>query len=679
MENNKILTVDIIPKGYYWAAVEPDGTAYAFKEMPRLSVDYNSWESNEGSGHVIIGKNFDTSNWKKSLICFDLDFKVFFDDLTVDDIPDGYNYIAIDSFSSVYAYINEPVKNYDYWEKMGEEICKQIGLHLGEFDWEDSLVSRVSDPKFKTLTEVDIPEGFKYAVITKAGTAVATVVAPRLTKWGWDFREGELKVIGEGYDFTDWQNSFISREAEQKLQLKQLTADDIPERYNYAAVSTSGVAYVYENEPTINENIKHWSPNGRYEVIGNGYDVTDWRNSLVCREPKKLKTLTVDDIPDGFYYAAIDGNGDAIAYEKEPYLHSTTEWWCKDTDDTNNILIGKGYDSTSWRKSLIKKAKVLKISDIPQGYNYAAVDSCGTAFAFRSKPVPHNTGSYFISDEEDSIEIEGYFDASDWKNSLVSREVEQKSELEKLTVADIPDGYNYAAIDSDSYAYAYKYKPKLDKDDTYWYYEDFDDPVELGRGYNNTDWKNSLVSKEGATFNGVISSFDYSKFNNVSFFDYGKLNSNSFPINNRMEKPITEISNLSSKFSSFDTTFLKVAEVIAERSKSTRLKVGAVLVKDKRIISTGYNGLVSGVEPDVLEDENGVTKKEVIHAELNCIISCARNGISCEGATLYLTHSPCEACAALIAQSGIKKVIFKEYYRDLSGIDKLKFYGVKII
>jgi dCMP deaminase len=146
-----------------------------------------------------------------------------------------------------------------------------------------------------------------------------------------------------------------------------------------------------------------------------------------------------------------------------------------------------------------------------------------------------------------------------------------------------------------------------------------------------------------------------------------------------MEKPTTEISNLSSKFSSFDTTFLKVAEVIAERSKSTRLKVGAVLVKDKRIISTGYNGLVSGVEPDVLEDENGVTKKEVIHAELNCIISCARNGISCEGATLYLTHSPCESCAALIAQSGIKKVIFKEYYRDLSGIEKLKSYGVKVI
>lgn len=423
MENNKILTVDMIPKGYYWAAVEPDGVAYAFKEIPKLSVDYNTWESNEGSEHVIIGKNYDTSNWKKSLICFDKDFKVFFDDLTVDDIPDGYNYIAIDSFSSVYAYINEPVKSYDYWEKTGEEIYKQIGVHLGKFDWEDSLVSRVSDTKFKTLTEVDIPVGFKYAVITKAGTAVATVVAPRLTKWGWDFREGELKVIGEGYDFTDWQNSFISRGVIMESNPAKLTADDIPE-----------------------------------------------------------------------------------------------------------------------------------------GFNYAAVDSCGTTFAYRSKPVPHSTGSYWASDMEDSIEIEGYFDASDWKNSLVSRTVEQ--------------------VD---------------------------------------------------------------------------------------------------KFSSFDTTFLKVAEVIAERSKSTRLKVGAVLVKDKRIISTGYNGLVSGVEPDVLEDENGVTKKEVIHAELNCIISCARNGVSCEGATLYLTHSPCEACAALIAQSGIKKVIFKEYYRDLSGIEKLKSYGVKVI
>ena len=524
MENNKILTVDMIPKGYYWAAVETDGTAYAFKEIPRLSVDYNTWESSEGSGHVIIGKNYDTSNWKKSLICFDKDFKVFFDDLTVDDIPDGYNYIAIDSFSSVYAYINEPVRNYDYWEKTGEEIYKQVGVHLGEFDWEDSLVSRVSDTKFKTLTEVDIPEGFKYAVITKAGTAVATVVGPRLTKWGWDFREGEIKVIGEGYDFTDWQNSFISR----------------------------GV--IMESNPT---------------------------------------KLTVVDIPEGF--------------------------------------------------------------------NYAAVDSCGTAFAYRSKPVPHNIGSYWASDVEDSIEIEGYFDASDWKNSLVSRETEQKLQLKQLTADDIPEGYGWAAVNQNGSAYAYKNKPEM----IFCGWICTGDYIFLG-GYNRKNWQNSLVSKKGATFNGVISSFDYSKFNNVSFFDYGKLNSNSFPINNRMEKPITEISNLSSKFSSFDTTFLKVAEVIAERSKSTRLKVGAVLVKDKRIISTGYNGLVSGVVPDVLEDENGVTKKEVIHAELNCIISCARNGVSCEGATLYLTHSPCEACAALIAQSGIKKVIFKEYYRDLS-------------
>lgn len=536
MENNKILTEDMIPKGYYWAAVEPDGVAYAFKEIPKLSVDYNSWESNEGSGHVIIGKNFDTSNWKKSLICFDLDFKVFFDDLTVDDIPDGYNYIAIDSFSSVYAYINEPVKSYDYWEKVGEEIYKQIGVHLGKFDWEDSLVSRVSDTKFKTLTEVDIPEGFKYAVITKAGTAVATVVAPRLTKWGWDFREGELKVIGEGYDFTDWQNSFISRGVIMESNPTKLTADDIPEGYNYAAVSTNGVAYVYENEPTINENIKHWSPNGRYEVIGNGYDATDWRNSLV------------------------------------------------------------------------------------------------------------------------------------------SREIEQKPELKKLTVADIPEGYGWAAVNQNGSVYAYKNKPEM----IFCGWICTGDYIFLGE-YNRKNWQNSLVSKEGATFNGAISSFDYSKFNNVSFFDYGKLNSNSFPIDNQMEKPTTEISNLSSKFSSFDTTFLKVAEVIAERSKSTRLKVGAVLVKDKRIISTGYNGLVSGVEPDVLEDENGVTKKEVIHAELNCIISCARNGVSCEGATLYLTHSPCESCAALIAQSGIKKVIFKEYYRDLSGIEKLKSYGVEVI
>lgn len=107
---------------------------------------------------------------------------------------------------------------------------------------------------------------------------------------------------------------------------------------------------------------------------------------------------------------------------------------------------------------------------------------------------------------------------------------------------------------------------------------------------------------------------------------------------------------------------MDIALRTALMSKSERLKVGAVLVLDKRILSVGFNGLPSGMEPDILE-ENNVTKPEVIHAELNCILNCAKQGISILGATLYITHSPCQSCASLIVQSGIKQIIYKDDYR----------------
>lgn len=428
----KTLTSEDIPEAYSWAAVEPDGVAYAYEVMPKLSADYNSWESSEGSDYKKIGENYDASNWKKSLIWFDKSFKVFFDDLTIDDIPKGYNYIAIDSWGSVYAYINEPEQSYDHWGKVGDEVYKQIGVHVGEFDWEESLICRHSEKEFKTLTVKDIPEGFNHAVVTEIGVAIATEIPPRLTSWGWDFSKGKLKRVGYGYDFSNWPKSMVSR-----------------------------------------EGVKPTNPHP--------------------------KTLTVHDLPEGFNYGAVNSDGYAFAFKDVP------------------ILLERGY-----------------------GVNW-------------------NTDHVFAEPE--------------------------------------PQRY-------------------------------------IGSKFDTTNWKSSFVMRE--------------------------------------EKKTVE-------YYSFENTFLEVAEVIAKRSKSTRLKVGAVLVKDKRIISTGYNGLVSGVEPDVLEDENGVTKKEVIHAELNCIISCARNGVSCEGSTLYLTHSPCQSCAALIAQSGIKKVIFKNDYRDSIGINKLGEYGVKVI
>ena len=126
----------------------------------------------------------------------------------------------------------------------------------------------------------------------------------------------------------------------------------------------------------------------------------------------------------------------------------------------------------------------------------------------------------------------------------------------------------------------------------------------------------------------------------------------------------------------WNDTFMSIANTVALRSKGNRLKVGAVLVRDNRILSFGYNGLPSGYEPDILEDDNGVTKPDVIHAELNCILNAAKEGISLKDSILYVTHSPCRHCAALIKQSGITKVVYQHSYRDTSGLDKLKEYNI---
>jgi dCMP deaminase len=134
------------------------------------------------------------------------------------------------------------------------------------------------------------------------------------------------------------------------------------------------------------------------------------------------------------------------------------------------------------------------------------------------------------------------------------------------------------------------------------------------------------------------------------------------------------------KFNKWHYYYMNVAKISADLSKSKRLKVGAVIVKNNAIISTGYNGLPSGYEPDVLEDDNDVTKPEVIHAELNALLHCSKQGISCQDATLYVTHSPCRHCAALIAQAGIKEVYYLEEYRVHSSdvFEKCKIKSFKL-
>lgn len=127
----------------------------------------------------------------------------------------------------------------------------------------------------------------------------------------------------------------------------------------------------------------------------------------------------------------------------------------------------------------------------------------------------------------------------------------------------------------------------------------------------------------------------------------------------------------------FDERYLEMAAVWAKNSYCKRRQVGALLVKDRMIISDGYNGTPSGFE-NVCEDENGVTKPYVLHAEANAISKVAKSGNSAEGATLYITASPCLECAKLIIQAGIRRVVYSDEYRLTDGVDLLRRAGVEV-
>lgn len=128
----------------------------------------------------------------------------------------------------------------------------------------------------------------------------------------------------------------------------------------------------------------------------------------------------------------------------------------------------------------------------------------------------------------------------------------------------------------------------------------------------------------------------------------------------------------------WDKLFIDIALRMSEMSKSTRLKVGAVAVKGGHILCTSYNGTVSNYGDDVLEDEKGNTKPDVIHAEENIICQAAIEGKSLVGATIYITHNPCRHCSSLLGQVGIRCVKYLEEYRDTSGLLKLKQYEIKV-
>jgi len=127
----------------------------------------------------------------------------------------------------------------------------------------------------------------------------------------------------------------------------------------------------------------------------------------------------------------------------------------------------------------------------------------------------------------------------------------------------------------------------------------------------------------------------------------------------------------------YDRAYLRLASEWSKLSHCTRKQVGAIIVKDNTIIADGYNGTPTGFE-NACEDEEGNTKWYVLHAEANAILKVARTTNNADGATLYLTHSPCKDCSKLILQSGIKRLVYHHAYKDPSGLDFLRVAGLEI-
>jgi dCMP deaminase len=128
----------------------------------------------------------------------------------------------------------------------------------------------------------------------------------------------------------------------------------------------------------------------------------------------------------------------------------------------------------------------------------------------------------------------------------------------------------------------------------------------------------------------------------------------------------------------YDLAYLAMAKRWGELSHCTRKKVGALIVKDRMIISDGYNGTPTGFE-NPCEDEENYTKWYVLHAEANAILKVASSTQSCKGATLYLTLSPCRECSKLVYQAGIKRLVYDKTYKDTTGLEFLQKAGVEVV
>lgn len=140
-----------------------------------------------------------------------------------------------------------------------------------------------------------------------------------------------------------------------------------------------------------------------------------------------------------------------------------------------------------------------------------------------------------------------------------------------------------------------------------------------------------------------------------------------------LDREITEEKRLR-----YDKAYLRMAQTWAELSHCERKKVGALIVREGRIISDGYNGTPAGF-PNCCENQQGETEWYVLHAEANAILKVARSTNDCSGATLFITLSPCKDCSKLVLQAGIKRVVYMTEYKDTTGVDFLKSAGVEVV
>ena len=146
----------------------------------------------------------------------------------------------------------------------------------------------------------------------------------------------------------------------------------------------------------------------------------------------------------------------------------------------------------------------------------------------------------------------------------------------------------------------------------------------------------------------------------------------------KIEKPGKTVDSVQNKQFLLDQRYLKMAAIWAQNSYCKRRQVGALLVKNKMIISDGYNGTPSGFE-NVCEDEDGKTKAYVLHAEANAITKIAKSSNNSNGATMYVTTAPCIECAKLIIQAGIKRLVYRDHYSVRDGIELLEKVGIEVV